>query len=72
MVRCRNKSKKPSGCIFEVQVFVDGALHTSGRNVHALRPESHRDLLLRARVCPVLFNGTCGGRLFNFSLSIKG
>jgi hypothetical protein len=26
--------------------------------VHALRPESHCDLLLKARVCRVLFNGT--------------
>jgi hypothetical protein len=29
----------------DVQLFVDGELHTSGRNMHALRLDPHRDLL---------------------------
>ena len=53
----------------EVQVFVDGALHTSqDASFIALRPEPHRDLLLKARVNPVLSNDTCGRG--NFSLAM--
>jgi hypothetical protein len=53
-------SKQASDWILEAQLFVDaGFLKRSflwmvrtvpGRNVHALRPEPHRDLLLKARM----------------------
>ena len=43
----------------EAQVFC-GWCTVPARSVHALRPDPHRDLLLKARVYRVLSADTCG------------
>jgi hypothetical protein len=58
-------SKQASDRIVELlkcRLLCTGRCTVPGRNVHALRPEPHRDLLLKARVCPVLSfsTDTCG------------
>jgi hypothetical protein len=47
-------------------------VYYQGRNVHALRPEPHRDLLLKARVQEAWRDGTIDSKLYTSPAHTSG